>query len=103
VEAALDAHPAVRSSCVVGLPDDDLGQRVHAIVDAPVPPTEAELREHLAKHLVRYKIPRSFEFVDGLLRDDSGKVRRSALREARVGGRAGETGATLARERCSTG
>jgi bile acid-coenzyme A ligase len=85
VEAALDAHPAVRSSCVVGLPDDDLGQRVHAIVDAPAPPGEAELREHLAKHLVRYKIPRSFEFVDEPLRDDAGKVRRSALREARLG------------------
>ena len=73
-----------RSSCVVGLPDDDLGQRVHAIVDALVPPAEAELREHLAKHLVRYKVPRSFEFVDELLRDDAGKVRRSALREARL-------------------
>ena len=35
VEAALDAHPAVRSSAVIGLPDDDLGSRVHAIVDAP--------------------------------------------------------------------
>jgi bile acid-coenzyme A ligase len=102
VEAALDAHPAVRSSCVVGLPDDDLGQRVHAIVDAPAPPGEAELREHLAKHLVRYKIPRSFEFVNEVLRDDAGKVRRSALREARLGGRASETGATMARERCST-
>ncbi len=85
VEAALDAHPAVRSSCVVGLPDDDLGQRVHAIVDAPAPPSEAELREHLAKHLVRYKIPRTFEFVDEVLRDDAGKLRRSALREARLG------------------
>jgi bile acid-coenzyme A ligase len=84
VEAALDAHPAVRSSCVVGLPDDDLGQRVHAIVDAPAPPSETELREHLAKQLVRYKIPRSFEFVDEPLRDDAGKVRRSALREERL-------------------
>ena len=33
VEAALDEHPAVRSSCVIGLPDDDLGSRVHALVD----------------------------------------------------------------------
>jgi bile acid-coenzyme A ligase len=84
IEAALDAHPAVRSSAVVGLPDDDLGLRVHAIVDAPNPVAEVELREHLVKHLVRYKIPRSFEFVSELLRDDAGKVRRAALREARV-------------------
>jgi bile acid-coenzyme A ligase len=84
VEAALDAHPAVRSSAVIGLPDEDLGLRVHAIVDAPHPVSEVELREHLAKHLVRYKIPRSFEFVSQPLRDDAGKVRRSALREERL-------------------
>ena len=34
VEAALDAHAAVRSSAVIGLPDEDLGSRIHAIVDA---------------------------------------------------------------------
>jgi bile acid-coenzyme A ligase len=86
VEAALDAHPAVRSSAVIGLPDDDLGQRVHALVDAPGGVSEAELRAHLAERLVRYKIPRSFEFVGELLRDDAGKVRRAALREARLAG-----------------
>jgi bile acid-coenzyme A ligase len=84
VEAALDAHPAVRSSAVVGLPDADLGQRIHAIVDAPAGVTEDELREHLAQHLVRNKLPRSLEFVGEVLRDDAGKVRRSALREARL-------------------
>jgi bile acid-coenzyme A ligase len=85
IEAALDAHPAVRSSAVIGLPDDDLGSRVHAIVDATRAVGEDELREHLAQHLVVYKIPRSFEFVAEPLRDDAGKVRRSALREARLG------------------
>jgi bile acid-coenzyme A ligase len=84
VEAALDAHAAVRSSAVIGLPDEDLGQRIHALVDAPQRVTEAELRAHLADHLVRYKIPRSFEFVAEPLRDDAGKVRRAALREARL-------------------
>src|SRR5581483_10025520 len=49
VEAALDEHPAVRTSCVIGLPDDDLGERVHAIVDAVAPVTEDELRAHLAE------------------------------------------------------
>ena len=84
VEAALDAHPAVRSSAVIGLPDDDLGNRVHAIVDAIAPVGEEELRAHLAERLVSYKIPRSFEFVDEPLRDDAGKLRRSALRAARL-------------------
>jgi bile acid-coenzyme A ligase len=86
VEAALDAHPAVRSSAVIGLPDDDLGQRVHALVDAPGGVDEEALRAHLASELVRYKVPRSFEFVDEVLRDDAGKVRRVALREARLPG-----------------
>lgn len=84
VEAAIDAHPQVRSSAVIGLPDDDLGSRVHALVDAPAGLQEAELRAHLGALLVAYKIPRSFEFVSEPLRDDAGKLRRSALREARL-------------------
>jgi bile acid-coenzyme A ligase len=84
VEAALDSHPAVRSSCVVGLPDDDLGERVHALVDAPDGVDVDELLAHVAQRLVRYKVPRSVELVDGPLRDDAGKVRRSALRAERV-------------------
>jgi len=89
VEAALDAHAAVRSSAVIGLPDEDLGSRIHAIVDATLPVSEEALREHLGKHLVQYKIPKSFEFVSEPLRDDAGKLRRSALRAARLaqGGR----------------
>jgi bile acid-coenzyme A ligase len=84
VEAAIDSHPAVRSSAVIGLPDPDLGQRIHALVDAPSGLGDAALREHLDERLVRYKVPRSFEWVDDPLRDDAGKVRRSALREARI-------------------
>jgi bile acid-coenzyme A ligase len=85
IEAALEAHPAVRSSAVIGLPDDDLGSRIHAIVDAPTPVDEDALRRHLTEHLARAKLPHSFEFVSGPLRDDAGKVRRSALREERLG------------------
>jgi len=88
IEAALDAHPAVRSSAVIGLPDDDLGNRIHAIVDAIRPTTEEALRAHLAEHLAPSKLPRSFEFVSEPLRDDAGKVRRSALRDARIVNRA---------------
>ena len=84
IEAVLDAHPAVRSSAVIGLPDEDLGSRLHAIVDAPGGVDEAALRAHLAEQLVAYKVPKSFEFVAEPLRDDAGKLRRSALREARL-------------------
>lgn len=84
VEAALDSHPAVRSSAVIGLPDADLGQAIHAIVDAPDGLNDEELKDYLADQLVRYKIPRSFEFVDTPLRDEAGKTRRSALAKKRI-------------------
>lgn len=86
VEAAIDEHPMVQSSAVIGLPDDDLGNRIHAIVQpaADAPLTEESLREHLAERLVRYKIPRTFEFTIQPLRDDAGKVRRSQLRADRI-------------------
>ena len=81
VEAAIDSHPKVRSSVVIGVPDEDLGERVHAIVDAPEGVTNDELLAHLAERLVQYKIPQSFEYVLEPLRDDAGKVRRSAFRD----------------------
>jgi bile acid-coenzyme A ligase len=85
VEGALDAHPAVRSSAVIGLPDDDLGERVHAIVDvAGADVTAEELLGHVGGLLVRYKVPRTVELVREPLRDDAGKLRRSALRAARL-------------------
>ncbi|MFN3521604.1 MAG: AMP-binding protein [Phenylobacterium sp.] len=84
IEAALDEHPKVISSAVIGLPDDDLGARVHAIVQAQPGTREAELREYVSAKLVTYKQPRSYEFVDEPLRDDAGKVRRTALRDARI-------------------
>lgn len=84
IEAALDEHPQVQSSAVIGLPDDDLGNRIHAIIQAESEIGADELLEHLARRLVIYKRPRSFEFVTGPLRDDAGKVRRSALRAERL-------------------
>jgi bile acid-coenzyme A ligase len=85
VEAALDEHPAVQSSCVIGLPDPEYGETVHAIVQTSGPVADDELLAHLAERLVRYKLPRSIERVDRPLRDDAGKVRRAALRAERVG------------------
>ena len=83
VEAALQEHPLVRSCVVIGLPDDDLGNRIHAIVEADGV-TEDELRTFMGERLVRYKVPRTFEFVTETLRDDAGKVRRAALRAERL-------------------
>jgi bile acid-coenzyme A ligase len=88
IEAAIDTHPAVRSSAVIGLPDEDMGNAIHAIVDIAEHALEAEeLRAHLEQRLARYKIPRTFELVSAPLRDDAGKVRRSELRRQRIAAR----------------
>ncbi len=85
VEAALQEHPAIESCAVIGLPDDDLGNVIHAIVQADASTfDEDDVRTFLADRLVRYKIPRSFEIVTEPLRDEAGKVRRSDLRAHRV-------------------
>lgn len=83
IEAALNAHPAVRSSVVIGLPDDDLGQRIHAIVETDGV-TDEQMRAHLEQRLVPYKWPHSFEYVSAPLFNEAGKVRRSELREQRL-------------------
>lgn len=84
VEAALEAHPAVESAAVIGLPDDDLGNRVHAIVQTAEPVEEDTLDRFVRERLAPYKVPRTFERSGTPLRDDAGKVRRSALRAARL-------------------
>lgn len=83
IESAINEHPHVVSCAAIGLPDDDLGNSVHAVVQVSGHIDADELRSFLAERLVRYKIPRTFEFVDHVVRDDAGKVRRSALRDER--------------------
>ena len=88
VEAAVTAHPDVRSCVVVGLPDPELGQRVHAIVElteaADAQSVADRMGDFLADRLSRYKHPESFEVVGVGLRDDFGKVRRTMLRDERA-------------------
>jgi bile acid-coenzyme A ligase len=84
IEAALDEHPLVASSAVVGLPDEEMGSRLHAIVQPRPGLSEEALREHLRPLLVGYKQPRTYEFVEANIRDDAGKVRRTQLRDERI-------------------
>jgi bile acid-coenzyme A ligase len=87
IEAAIEAVPGVVACAVIGLPDADLGQRVHAIVQISVASklTEAALLAVLDNSLSRQKRPRSIEFVTDPLRNDAGKMRRRDLRAARLG------------------
>jgi bile acid-coenzyme A ligase len=88
VEAAVSAHPEVRSCVVVGLPDAEFGQRVHAIIELTEKADGQAVADgmggFLGDKLSRYKHPESFEIVSVGLRDDSGKVRRTMLRDERA-------------------
>jgi len=84
IEAALDEHPAVQSCCVIGLPDEDLGNIPYAIVELAEPVSDPDLLAHLRQRLAPYKLPRVIERATTSLRDDAGKVRRSALRAERI-------------------
>ncbi|MFD9678866.1 AMP-binding protein [Rhodococcus sp. NPDC059969] len=84
IEAALAEHPAVLTCAAIGLPDEDLGNVVHAIVQVADETGADDLLAHLKDRLAPYKLPRSVEFSETPLRDDAGKVRRGALRDARV-------------------
>jgi bile acid-coenzyme A ligase len=82
VEAALTEHAGVADAVVIGLPDDEWGERVHAVVqpaDFGAPPPADELRAHCRERLAAYKVPKTVELVDRLPRNDAGKIRRSDL------------------------
>ncbi|MEV6770387.1 class I adenylate-forming enzyme family protein [Nocardia sp. NPDC051030] len=82
IENVLDEHPAVRESAVLGVPHEDLGQEVAAIVvvDEPDSLTEDELRDHVARQLAYFKVPaRWLITADALPRNATGKVMRREL------------------------
>ena len=82
VEAALGEHPEVADVVVVGVPDDEWGRRVHAIIqprDIVDPPDVDELNNHVRKRLVNYKAPKTYEFLSQFPRNEAGKIRRSQL------------------------
>jgi acyl-CoA synthetase (AMP-forming)/AMP-acid ligase II len=83
VEGALDQHPAVAESSVIGVPDPQWGESVRAcVVLAPgARATPRELMLHLRGRIADYKIPSGYVFVNELPRNPSGKVLRRILRD----------------------
>ncbi|MEZ4383626.1 MAG: AMP-binding protein [Nannocystaceae bacterium] len=84
VEAVLLEHPSVREVAVVGIPDDDLGERIVAFVVARAEepaPEPAALIDWVAGQLTPHKRPRAVILVDALPRNPMGKVQKKLLRE----------------------
>jgi bile acid-coenzyme A ligase len=85
VENVLSGHPGVVECVVVGTPDYDMGELVHAIVSVEDGgPTAAELDKYVRERLAGYKCPRTYAFTALALRDEAGKVRRSQLRQKHI-------------------
>jgi acyl-CoA synthetase (AMP-forming)/AMP-acid ligase II len=81
VEELLLAHSAVADAAVFGVPDEDFGQRLAAMVvlKAGAAVSAEELQEHVRRQLARYKVPREVEFIDELPRNQTGKVLKREL------------------------
>ena len=90
IEDVLVTHPAVADVAVFGIPNDDLGEEVKAVVQ-PVDMARAgdELREellaHCREHLARFKVPRSLDFRAELPRLPTGKLYKRLLRDEYTG------------------
>jgi malonyl-CoA/methylmalonyl-CoA synthetase len=83
VEAAIDALPGVFESAVIGLPHEDLGEGVAAIV-VPAPGAvldESSVQKALSKKLARFKLPKRVFFAAKLPRNTMRKVQKNLLRD----------------------
>ena len=86
VENALAADPDVVDSAVIGLPDERMGQRVHAIIElrTGAAPDASVILDRLSESLAPFKRPRTIEFVDTLPREPNGKVLKRQLQAERA-------------------
>jgi long-chain acyl-CoA synthetase len=96
VEAVLQDHPAVRDAAVLGVPDEEFGERVVAVLElagAPAPPgvtavspdVAASLERHCRAVIAGFKVPRAWLTVPALPREATGKLRKGQMRELLVG------------------
>lgn len=86
IEAVLLSHPEVADVAVFGVPDDDWGEQVKAVIEpvnmrAAGPSLAAEILASCREKLAGYKCPRSIDFVEALPRDPNGKLYKRKLRD----------------------
>jgi fatty-acyl-CoA synthase len=89
VEDLLGEHPAIAEVSVIGVADEEFGQRLRAFVvlRAGRPTSEADLKEYVHDRLARFKTPREILFLDNLPRTATGKVLKRELRKVEMASR----------------
>jgi len=82
VDEVLFSHPGVVEAAVIGMPDANFGEAVHAYVVVKDEGIDAEaLSTYCAEHLAKYKVPRNFEFLTELPKNTTGKILRRSLKD----------------------
>jgi fatty-acyl-CoA synthase len=78
VESILQEHPKISEAAVIGVDDEEFGQRLKAFVVADGL-GEDEVKSHVKQNLAGFKVPRDVEFLDELPRNPQGKVQKGEL------------------------
>lgn len=81
IEEVLAKHDAVLESCVIGVPHEEWGETVKAVVVPKGTVTEEELRVFVATYLADYKCPRIYSFMEALPRNASGKILKQEVKK----------------------
>jgi len=94
VENCLAAHPSIDDVAVIGVPHEDMGEEVKAVVQlapgvAAGPELERQLIEYVRERIAHYKAPRSVDFVTDLPRLENGKIYKRLLRDRYWSGHGG--------------
>ena len=86
IEGELLAHPGIADAAVFGIPDDDMGEQIKAVIEVrdgvvADDALRASIMDHLAGRLAKFKWPRSIDFVDALPREPTGKLLKRTFRD----------------------
>jgi acyl-CoA synthetase (AMP-forming)/AMP-acid ligase II len=86
IESVLYSHPQVEEAAVLAIPDEQIGNRIKAVVVArgDVALAKRELEAFCAKHLPKYMIPGTIEFRGSLPKTSTGKIDKTGLRDERL-------------------